>query len=533
MLINIGTGSTPSMIVKASNMPIVPYHLGNWTYVKPASPVKINASQIPIGKNWTYVYTLSSSSSYHVYLYGDWIGTLTDYDVYVYDPLGQLESMHTEAAGLPPHLGTTVDEPFFKPKYTGSYSFLIVNNPGESRGAAAATLMLIENVECNTWCERFLTGQVNFINVYNTTWAYEFSTNSSRIEVSINVPNTLDVYEARLYVMANPTKKMGSLLNGVPLAWEPGLYGNLDASKLYGGYNMKTDGFKHPEMTASCEFFGQDMLINYTSPLKGDTVLYHLVLIAENGNGTLRFMVKTDFNPPVIKILNPVSTVVPGNDVIITANVTDQDALESVLLNYTDDNWKTVYSTSMTHVVNQTYASTIPAQPAGTNIYYKILASDITGNTGETQGNYVVKDLTTMTIFLSNEAIDMGGKITIRGTVIPAVTNTAIELQFTMPNFTSIEKYTYAASNGTFTVDFTPSLPGTWQVQAEFTGNNIYLPSTSESMQFIVNNTWLNIIYTWLNIILSFVTQYLLYIVAAAGATASAVGFIIFWRRRE
>ena len=48
--------------------------------------------------------------------------------------------------------------------------------------------------------------------------------------------------------------------------------------------------------------------------------------------------------------------------------------------------------------------------------------------------------------------------------------------------------------------------------RARLAGDSVYLPSTSMSGQFIVNNTWLNIIIT-------FVTQYLLFIVAAAGAS--------------
>ena len=62
--------------------------------------------------------------------------------------------------------------------------------------------------------------------------------------------------------------------------------------------------------------------------------------------------------------------------------------------------------------------------------------------------------------------------------------------------------------------------------RARLAGDSVYLPSTSTSGQFIVNNTWLNII-------IMFVTQYLLFIVAVAGAAASAVGFLIYWRRRE
>jgi len=79
---------------------------GNWTFVeKPMFPVYLNQSQIPVGANWTVVYPLTANKSYHVYCYGEWVdygsNPSTDYDMYVYNPLGQLEGYHTESAGLP------------------------------------------------------------------------------------------------------------------------------------------------------------------------------------------------------------------------------------------------------------------------------------------------------------------------------------------------------------------------------------------------------------------------------------------------
>jgi len=79
-----------TMAAKVSAQPSVPYNLGNWTYVsKPVLPLKINASQIPIGANWTYVYALNANHTYHVYFYGEWVNPIdpkTDYDVFVYKP---------------------------------------------------------------------------------------------------------------------------------------------------------------------------------------------------------------------------------------------------------------------------------------------------------------------------------------------------------------------------------------------------------------------------------------------------------------
>src|SRR3972149_2719103 len=138
--------------------------LGNGTYIeKPIFPVFINSSQIPIGQNWTIVCPLMSNHTYHVYCYGSWVNTTsaakTDYDIYVFNPEGQQESEHTEAAGFPEHLGTRVNDAVFAPSQSGNYTFVIVNDERESKGAQQATFMIIENLECNIWQTHYAEGQ--------------------------------------------------------------------------------------------------------------------------------------------------------------------------------------------------------------------------------------------------------------------------------------------------------------------------------------------------------------------------------------
>jgi len=611
---------TVSSVNVASSKGVSLFPLGeNYTYInKPVYPMKINASQIPIGGRWTFIYYLNKGSRYHIYFIGDWLGSKTDYDVYVYDPMGNLESVHTASAGLPEHLGNTVDDPFFTPERSGYYYFLIINDPRESCGEDAATFMVIEHLECNRWYERYIKGKVNFHNVFETTWAYEFTSNSERIEVWIDVPETLDMYEARLYLMANPSKGVGDLLNGYPLAWEPGLYGQTDSSKHYGGYNLKDEGFKNEEATASCEFFGQDMLINYTSPFKGETVLYHLVLIGENGKGTVKFMIKTDFEPPSINLQTNISKVHAGDKTVIKAEISDEDSLKSVLLYYTDDDWVSSHVVPMNKTSGDIYEGAIPPYPKGSKIKYKVVAVDMAGNTAEASGSYLVKDEsaislrlskniiyagdkimitghasncreiilnftsqegsilntvqvnsdgsfsyeyapnsvgtwtvtaiypgddmhfktvtkktfkvvkvpTSLDLGLSNDVIDIGGSINITGSISPLVKEKRVEVQFTMPNGTVIKKAAYTDSSGIFKLDFTPSMAGKWNIQAFFEGDDAYLPSSSSMEELIVKNTWMNMI-------LSFINQFMMYIIASIGGTVSAVGFLIYWRRRE
>jgi hypothetical protein len=215
---------------------------GNWTSVsKPMFPIFFNDSQIPIGDNWSVVEPLVAGHNYHVYIYGAWVNNgsepKTDYDIYVYDPRGILESEHTEAAGLPEHLGTRVNDTFFTPATTGNYTFSIVNDARESKGAENATFMAIENVQTDKWFSTNMEGKrSDGSSATNTGWSYEFVTDSPQIEVYIQVPVTLDMYEARLYAMSNNNSL---IINDAPLPWEPGLYGNRTGN--VGGYNLNSE----------------------------------------------------------------------------------------------------------------------------------------------------------------------------------------------------------------------------------------------------------------------------------------------------
>jgi hypothetical protein len=477
--------------IRVSAQPSVPYNLGNWTYVsKPVFPVKINASQIPIGANWTYVYTLNKNSSYHVYCYGEWIDSEsneTDYDIFVYDHFGELESYHTEAAGLPEHLGTTVDQPFFTPKHTGNYSFLIKNDPRESQEAKEATFMLIEHVNCNKWHQRYMEGKVNDKPVENTSWAYDFNTTSKHVEVWIEVPGTLDMYEARLYIMANPSEDMGDLLNNMPLAWEPGLYG--DISELYGGFNLDSEGFRHTQAIASCEFPGEDMLINYTYPYEGN-VLYHLVLIAEHGNGVLNFMVKTDFEAPKLSIQDPIEAAYSNNQTVITAYVDEHSGLKKVLLNYTGDDWATSTAIEMAASQNQTYVGTIPGQPAGITVKYGVLAFDNAGNSVEVQGVYVVKNPTNITLALSKSVIHYGENITVTGSISHG--GATVPLNYTCDDIVT-PRLLSTNSSGFFTDVYFPNKTGSWAVIVSWAGNETCFGASGVYRNFTVEKTTMSI----------------------------------------
>jgi hypothetical protein len=456
--------------------------LGNWTYVeKPVFPVLFNESQVLVGQNWSIVCPLVANHSYHVYCYGEWVNKSsepkTDYDIYVYNPLGELEGYHTESAGLPEHLGTNVDDAFFVPKYSGNYTFVLVNDERESKGAEQATFMIIENVACNAWCRHFVEGK-DLVDqpVFNTSWAFEFMTESSYVEVWVRVPDTLDMYEARLYLMTDSKVENETVLNGVPLAWEPGLFGEKNGT--LGGYNLESKEYRGVAY-ASCEFPGQDMFLNYTMPHSGMN-LYHLVLIGEAGAGTVEFLVKTEFNNVCLEPLIAPARAYPYDDTVIAYSSNSTD-LEKATLNYTTDGWGNVTAVDMEIVDNKTCRAVVLGQAAGTVVSYRVEAVDVLLNTLNVSGSFSVKDASSLNITVAAEKMYLGDNIVVRGYLAPEAEGKLVTVQFDSTNVTRTLTC-YTLENGTFTVVFQPNATGVWGVQARFNGDNYVYESLSSQL---------------------------------------------------
>jgi hypothetical protein len=493
---------------------------GNWTFTrKPISPMKVNASQIPVGSNWTYVYTLTANHSYHVYCYGDWINAgafpETDYDIYVYNPFGEREGYHTEAAGLPEHLGTTVNQSLFTPKYSGNYSFVVRNDPRESGGAEAATFMAIEQVEPNRWCHRYIEGKTGATPVENTIWAYEFAAASERIEIQVQVPDALDMYEARLYLMANPSSGKGVFLNDTPLAWEDGLYGKVSGS--FGGYNLDSQGFRGNSY-ASCEHFGQDMLINYSAPSSGES-LYHLVLIGELGAGTVSFRIKTDFGDSKLQITPPIQRVYPNNDTLLTV-VSTNSSIREAFLYYSTDSWNTSVFSAL--VANGNACNgTIPGHDAGVTVDFRVEAYDFLDNLMTTNGSYLVKYPSFVNLTLAGQAITLGENISVSGFVSPISENAEarVRVTFAASNGSAFDQYPDLL-NSSFSTSFRPSFVGAWSVEVQFMGDQTRYKAVGETLSYVVEEP-------------SFFSKHAMFIYGGAAAVGAATIVVVMIRRRQ
>ncbi len=484
---------------------------------KPMLPVYFNESQIAIGREWSVICPLEADHSYHVYCYGQWIDTgsepTTDYDIYVYDPNGQMVGYHTQSSGMPEHLGVTVGDPFFVPKLTGNYTFVISNNPFASKGAQQATFMIIEDIECNVWNQRYLEGMNSqYTQSLNTSWAYEFVTDSPQVDVYVKVPETLDMYEARLYLMTDPTSNNQTLLNGVPLAWEPGLYGNLtEGDPVVGGYNLETTEYRGVSW-ANCEFYGQEMHLSFTSPTN-QTTLYQLVFIGEVGNGTIQFLIKTDFNESSLAPSLIPSRVYPGSNATV-AYVSTMANLQNATLQYSIDNWASINTTPM-EISNRTCTAIIPGQEAGTTVQYSVTAVDALENALGANGSYTVKYPSTLNFTSIPTGAKPGDNVTITGVLAPKAKDMLVTIYFVSANDTE-EAVCTTLDDGTFSGSFKFSTTGTWMVYASFNGTATIYESNTSMVTVQVEETLL--------------AKFLLYILGGIGAVAT-VGIVFYVRK--
>ncbi len=446
------------------------------TYVsKLGYPINIPTNYIGSNQTRGYVFNLNNDNLYHVYFYGNWSmanGTKTDYDVFVYDPSGNLETYHTESAGLMEHLGTTVNEPFFRPKKDGNYTILLYNDSANGVATVNGTLMVIEHLDINRWygSKVYTEGSdgVTSKPLPNTIWIYEFNSSASHMEISVDVPETLDMYEVRLYLMAVPDQGRGETLLGAPIAWEPGLYGRHDRDKNIGGFSTNFTDYRGNAF-ASCEYPGEDMLINYTSPYSGN-LLYHLVFLAERGSGNLSFIIKSDFTKPYLQLTKP-NSVYTGGEATVTAMSNDTNSgIEHVKLSYSVDAGLSWGSTAMTQSQPQVYTGKIPAQSAGTQVLYKVEAQDYALNKAVEEGSYLSKDSSSIQL-AAPTTVRGGQSINVSGSIIPLAADTDVLIQYASSSGLTVNKTLKTDSLGLFSDTYTPSASGLWRISASWGGD--------------------------------------------------------------
>lgn len=462
---------------------------GGITVVRePVPAVIIEEGFIPVGEAHTYSYRLEKDHTYHIYLSGEWADPeahATDYDLYLYEYdaySATLLSTHTEAAGLLEQVGNDPEGRFFTPDASGLYYITVRNDVLESYAAEPGTLMVIESIQTDEWHERWMEGKIDEEPQSTTFWSYEFTTSAPRIRVMVVVPDTLDMYEARLYAMANPEAGIGEVIRGIPVAWEPGLRGELKG--FYGGFNLDQTGFRHVGAMASCERSGEDMVIDYAAQAEGE-ILYHLAFIAEYGVGNIEFIVQTDFDAPTITVLDPPEIVEALNPTPMEFEVNDQTEVTALVFSYSTDGEETLRTLNPSTTGNGTLRVIFPPVAPGTTVEYIIEAEDAMGNSGEVHGNFHAMGTSTLEIGFGVMEITAGEEVMIGGRLNPGGESVNISI---LNGGTLINVTLITDPDGRFNYPFKPAATGNWTLQALFNGSEAYHAAYTESVNLTVSS---------------------------------------------
>ncbi|KON31580.1 hypothetical protein AC482_00010 [miscellaneous Crenarchaeota group-15 archaeon DG-45] len=475
---------------------------------KPLDPIYINGidakpgiitADIDIGKKQDIVYTLEKGKRYHIFLVGDWVDFTdprTDYDIFTYGPDGK-ETWHTESAGIPEHVANDKPHQLFKADASGSYRFEIVNDKRDSNGSDPAVFMLIEHVETDTWYTRYFEGRRNDKPVFHTTWCYEFTTDAPRVRVIVNVSDTLDMYEARLYPMANLNADIGYDIWGIPVPFGWLLLGgtvyNSGTDMTYGGFNTTIEGYRDRELMASCEYKGEDMEIllempgalNQTIADNMTSISYYLALIAERGQGNAEFYIQTDFTPPNITLVDSPERGYASEETRIEASTSGVSGIRRVWVNYTQNDGRT-WGTKELRPAGGIYTCELPPFPAGVYLNYIVHAKDELGSVGTVEAGFPVKNRVKLYCEPDRPRIRMGESVEVRGTATPRVEN--VLLRFSNDDVEETIKVEPDAL-GAFRYTFKPSLMGEWSLQALYSGNDLNSPASSDPATFVSEST--------------------------------------------
>ncbi len=460
----------------------------------PVNPYFIDDGDIPIG--WTYDlhYNLEAGKKYHVFLVGDWVESnlsRTDYDIFTYLPsnYNQKYTIHTEASALPEQVANDPPHQYFVPPETGKYRFRIHNDPEDSQGSKAAVFMVIEHIEANKRYSRYLVGRSKPTDPYDpekNSWAYEFSTAAREFQVFVSVPDTLDMYEVRLYPMANPDSGIGYNMRGVGTPSGDLLSGTVVGG--YGGYNTKIEGYRAPEGIASCEFSGQDMMIGYSFSGGGNTtkegtpIFYYLVLIAEYDYGEVEFYIKTDFSEPEVTLLKPVDRVYAGERTPVEVSVSHTRPLRNVWIEYTTDGWETKQRVDL-EASGDLFVGEMPAIDTVGLLNCTVYAEDELDNVGSESAGFVVKNRAKIRCDVIGGYIEAGDKAKVSG--ITNIADAEILLEFKKGGYRETVRVK-TDGEGRYEGEYLPKQLGDWTVQASFEGDEVTFEGQSEPDTFVV-----------------------------------------------
>jgi hypothetical protein len=477
-------------------------HAERITIEKPFEPVLIESGDIP--RPTTYqradpleiLCRLDADHKYHIFLVGEWVSNSseTDYDIEVFNSQNYLMSAHTEAAGLPEQVANDKDHQYFVPPKSDIYRFVIHNDSEYDEQDNSAVFMIIEHLDMNKRYELYLEGRPSPSQDYpdGHNWGYEFSTPAENFQLHIDVPGPdpengitgLDMYEARIYPMANPSAQIGHNIWGVGVPSGDLLMGDVGS---YGGYNTSIEGESVPELRASCEYAGEEMDVIFGAPQHNETelvldtrdVFYYMVMLAEYYQGTISFYVKTDYRSVNITLVEAPDIAVTGEETRILVELESPAPLDAVWINYTTDGWKTEEKLRM-DPYNDMYVGWLPEFELLDAVEYRVYAKDEIANEGMKRSSFIVLDPVNLHIETEKTKVYGGDTIEIRGEALPF---SVVEVSITRGDYSS-NTLINAAADGNWIHIFTPPNQGIYSAQVFFAGDDTHPVAQSRVVTF-------------------------------------------------
>jgi hypothetical protein len=483
--------------------------------IEPYEPQHIDAGEIPnlgpyrnpVPKEYR-VY-LEEGHKYHIFLVGDWITNsteATDYDIEVRNPNNAVVSINTESAGLPEQVANDNKHQYFVPSQTGDYRFLIYNDPEDSPldSADAADFMVIEHIEINKLYTKKLYGKPHVGAEYPNGYkiGYEFNTSSPQFLLNIDVPDPvptegikgLDMYEARVYPMANPENDIGYTIQGVGVPFGDRLYEE-GATDKYGGYNTEIEGFRFSDMRISCESAGVDMrqMMKMEEDLNASeiqNIFYYLVLLAEYFEGELEFYIKTDYSPVNLTLIDPPNVGYVDETTLIKVESESVTAIDEIWIEFTTDSWSTRERIDLIEKPEYWLAA-LPSFDLHDHVDYKIHAIDEIDNFGLIEGSFEVMNKVDIDFGISGSVIQGGQTLKITGRASKPSINLQINIEHG-GNINSINIQT--DGDGVFTYDYRPTKIGEYDVTISYAGDEDYHSTVSREKSFRVDKRKLSLV---------------------------------------
>ncbi len=442
---------------------------------------------------------LEEGRKYHIFLVGDWVANTseTDYDIMVYNSQEVLISGHTESAGIPEQVANDDAHQYFVPPTSDTYSFYIHNDPKDSLDAEAAVFMIIEHIEMNKRYELYLEGRPTPADPYPTRydWGYEFSTPAEDFQLHIDVPNPdpekgitgLDMYEARVYPMANPSAEIGYNIWDLGVPYGDFLQGN--TTDQYGGYNTEIDGMVFPELRASCEYIGEDMDVVFGQPYHNETelvldskdVFYYMTMLAEYLQGTISFYIKTDYRDINVTIIDEPEVGYTDEEQYIVAELESATPIYDAWLDYSTDGWDTIERVELLEVDGR-YECWLPRFELKEEVEYKVYAEDEIDNTGETSSSFTVYDPVDLRIETEKLKVFGGAAMTLSGEGVP---ESLLKLVITHEG--NSNNMTIATDeNGEWQSSYKPQNEGEYEAYTVFEGDETHWKKTSRTVSFLM-----------------------------------------------